>query len=524
MRNEEYMDMLKPLSIGLSIMLPLSASLLLFATKVPAQDAVSDTVLATADNHINPWAQLAEADLTQIYNTAKADHPGAVDAENPYFKRWLEQGYLEGIERAQKATTLQDTINTIRYYIAGFADGHFGLRVDYQARKQLWTGIGLAKQGSHYQVSYLESQWSRELPPLGASLISCDGQDVALMMNDEILTYRFNNQALNSKKVRYAKKLLIDDGIGVRTHPTSCVFEVSDKQQRFELAWKKVSTTALANKLQLGTLPSEFELIEFKPNHYRVTLPNFYPNADEEIKLKAITQQLKALRGAELIVFDTRGNGGGNSQWGVDLLGALYSKQYVDSIIEQAPDNSYALWRVSESNVAHLGAINKSITAQFGADSVIVKAFSQTEQDMKVALVQGEPFVKQASGNDSTSNSSDTEIKPEVSLMTETSQYKGKTVLLTDSYCGSACLDFADLSLSIPGLVHVGEETSADTVYMDVRMVPLSSGLGEVSLAQKVYRERARGHNESYIPEHIYEGKMTDVDGLQQWILKVLDK
>lgn len=508
--------MLKPLSFALT--LGASLSLAFYTSDVSAEAVNSTSLEADMDSSNNPWAQLAVTDLKQIYQTVKADHPGAVDDDNPYFSDWLEQGYREGITRAKQAESLQDTLNTLRYYVAGFADGHFGLSLNYQARTQTWVGIGLAKRGRHYQVSYQEKNWPSELPPLGASLISCNGRNPSKIMHDEILKYRFNNLEVNSKKVRYAKKILIDDGIGERTHPETCLFETSGKQHSYKLSWKKTSTTKLINKLKLGKLPSQFELIEFKPNHYWVTLPNFYPNADEEVQLKAIIKQMKALRNAELVVFDVRGNGGGSSQWGVNLASELYGKEYIDNVIEHAPDNSYALWRVSSENIAYLESINGSILTQFGADSEIFKDFYQTGQDMKASLLRGDTFVKQASS----SEESETSIKLTPKLITEPSLYKGKTALLTDSYCGSACLDFADLSLSIPGLVHMGEETSADTVYMDIRMVTLKSGLGQFSLAQKVYRDRPRANNQSYIPQYLYQGKMTDTDGLQKWVIESL--
>ena len=38
---------------------------------------------------------------------------------------------------------------------------------------------------------------------------------------------------------------------------------------------------------------------------------------------------------------------------------------------------------------------------------------------------------------------------------------------LTDYVCVSACLDFADLILSLPNVTHIGQETSADTKYLE---------------------------------------------------------
>lgn len=151
--------MLKPLSFALT--LGASLSLAFYTSDVSAEAVNSTSLEADMDSSNNPWAQLAVTDLKQIYQTVKADHPGAVDDDNPYFSDWLEQGYREGITRAKQAESLQDTLNTLRYYVAGFADGHFGLSLNYQARTQTWVGIGLAKRGRHYQVSYQEKTGHR---------------------------------------------------------------------------------------------------------------------------------------------------------------------------------------------------------------------------------------------------------------------------------------------------------------------------------------------------------------------------
>jgi hypothetical protein len=95
---------------------------------------------------------------------------------------------------------------------------------------------------------------------------------------------------------------------------------------------------------------------------------------------------------------------------------------------------------------------------------------------------------------------------------------KAKILFLTDGRCGSACLDFADLILKLPNVTHIGEETAADTVYMDIRVEHLPSGLGRFSLAQKVYRGRARGHNQSYQPDIVYSGDLTNTRQIKRWV------
>ena len=53
---------------------------------------------------------------------------------------------------------------------------------------------------------------------------------------------------------------------------------------------------------------------------------------------------------------------------------------------------------------------------------------------------------------------------------------------------------------------------------MEVRAEPLPSGLGSVGIAMKVYRGRKRGHNETYVPQHLWRGSMDDTPALEAWI------
>jgi hypothetical protein len=78
-------------------------------------------------------------------------------------------------------------------------------------------------------------------------------------------------------------------------------------------------------------------------------------------------------------------------------------------------------------------------------------------------------------------------------------QHSGKIVLLTDAKCFSACLDFADTVLKVPGALHVGETTSADAVYIDGWRMLLPSG-NVLSFPLKVWRNRVRGNNEPLRP------------------------
>lgn len=55
----------------------------------------------------SPWATMAETDLRSMHDTLLAQHPGPLDAENPAFNQWLEQGHARALERARQATSFE---------------------------------------------------------------------------------------------------------------------------------------------------------------------------------------------------------------------------------------------------------------------------------------------------------------------------------------------------------------------------------------------------------------------------------
>src|SRR6185503_4105954 len=94
----------------------------------------------------------------------------------------------------------------------------------------------------------------------------------------------------------------------------------------------------------------------------------------------------------------------------------------------------------------------------------------------------------------------------------------GRVYLLTDTACGSACLNFADLTLHLPGVVQIGEPTFADAVYIEVNDLPLPSGLTQLTYGMKVMRHSLRGNNQWYEPKYRWPGgEMTDA-AIAKWV------
>ncbi|WP_342120779.1 S41 family peptidase [Pseudoduganella sp. OTU4001] len=458
----------------------------------------------------SPWADLAKADLDFVYQTVRADHPGMVDQENPYFRAWAEKGYAQAIAELPNVRSLHDAQVLLRRYFAGFADGHLWLTYSYEKDAVRWAGMMVQRQGQRYVVGHSEES---EVP-VGAELVSCDGRKVDTLIEEDLLPGAFNNRQLDWLKSDLANNVLAVVDQNVHPEYARCTFAVSGAKRDVQLIWRDLAHYRFDTlaRAMVPTYSKDSTITEIKPGTYWVRLPQFQPDDAQVKQLNEIAARMPSLRNAELIIFDTRGNSGGNSTWGRRVLEGLVGGEYLH---QQARNEGYAEWRASAGNLAYIrDGILPRLTRQYGAGHKDLAPWESLQRRMQQAIEQGKPFVRQ--GEAAPAKTVNAATMPVAPLS------KARIALVTKSGCSSACLDFADYALALPGTVHLGETTGADTVYMDVRPLALPSGLGRFSMAQKVYRGRPRAHNAAYAPPIPYPGAIQDTAALQTWTMQQL--
>src|SRR5262249_25636234 len=239
-----------------------------------------------------------------------------------------------------------------------------------------------------------------------------------------------------------------------------------------------------------------------------ITIPTFnLGDAKSGAALKALTEEVRSqaskIRSARAVVFDVRGNRGGNSTAGKALLAAIWPEAYIK---ERQPIPTAVDWRLSTGNIRFLRDSNlRTLLRQFGEESEEVKSYDRMLKLMEAALARGDAIYRD---------------EPSVTMTADGEpRFRVAPILLTDGVCASACLDFADIVRRLPRAVHVGRETSADAVYTDNRALTLPSGLGFVGFSMKVYRGRIRGNNEPYRPSRVYPCDIRDTAAVEKWIL-----
>ena len=452
------------------------------------------------------WRALTRADV-QAFAKAQADsHPGPVDPENPGFRTRFETATAEALAMADQARTREDWWATLRAYTASFEDGHvsLGLGEAPPARDPSWAGFLTAFEGDDQRVVLREDPAA---PPLGARLVACDGKPAAQLAAERVGRYR-GRWFLESQRVRWGSQVLFDWGHRYDPRPQACDFEVDGRVQRHVLAWRSGPLSDLSPKLTASaqSFQAPIEMRRLADGAVWISMGSFSGDGEAAKALEALLVRIRseaaAIRAAPRVVFDLRGNGGGSTWWVQQIATELWGEAFVAA---RQPPGGVVDWRASPENVSHLAALKASLEARNPPPIEMVEWAENARAGLAQAVAQGRPYWRQPGGG---------EPEPAVSAV---SRMKAPVFVLADGACASACLDALDLMKGL-GVTQVGRETSADTVYMEIREQRLPSGFASFSIPVKVYRGRPRGNNETYRPDHRFAGDMADTAALERWI------
>jgi C-terminal processing protease CtpA/Prc len=250
-----------------------------------------------------------------------------------------------------------------------------------------------------------------------------------------------------------------------------------------------------------------------------VGIPSFAPVGDDADALGAAIRMLRergdALRAGRAIVLDLRGNTGGTSMMADNLADAIWGSSTVTQ--HRRPTNEAVDWRASPENARYVGRFSLLLRLRFPNSDVGRTWADVIAPGLRDAHRRGAPFFRQGASQPAPSGGAS------ANRTRGTPPFPARVVFLTNGTCASACLDFADIALNIPGTIHVGEHTAGDGLLMEVRSIDLPSGRGSVATPIKVVRGRARGSMESYAPDVAYIGPWIDGE-VRAWVLSLVER
>jgi hypothetical protein len=458
----------------------------------------------------SPWVDIALADIDAIHQLIEENHPGPVDEQNPAYRKSMESNYQKARDLAEDVENYNGYYFSVKYFVDSFNDGHISLRDTVAKKRYSWPGFAVVLVGKEFLVQHAEASPGEKYPQVGDRILSCDGRNPHDMLQEDIKKY-YGVDGLVAEDVMDSPHLFIDYGNPFIERLKECQFSRDAETLSATLNWKSISSEEMETirKQMTGLNRPDYGVTEFSENAYWITLPSFQ-TSDENTKqlkgiIKTVGEMAEALQEADTVVFDMRGNTGGNSSWGDQILRTLWGREIFD---HAGPGWSFIDWRVSEGNIKANNYFADLYLGVDGEEGGRVKYFRRLAAALQKERDAGNTFYR------ITNKAPTKDQKPEPP--------KAKVFLLTNFTCFSACLDFADTVRSIPGATHIGSPTRADAIYIDNWAEPLPSGLGRLSYSMKVYRGRTRGHNEPYIPHIAYEGGDWSTPALQLWVSSLI--
>lgn len=489
--------------------------LLLFISLL-AMPALAGEPAAVSTASSERWSALASDDLNAVHKLIVEGHPGFLDEQNPGFRVWTEQGYREALALLPQVVSYDAALAVVRYYVSGFRDGHTvyvdELRNnDTISRVNGWK-VSLTKGA--YVVSAVAPGWSAALPPIGSTLIQCDGQAPDDLLRDDIAPY-YDRRGLSATKPVLAHFLAYE---WLPSHRLKqCEFQSPDgARPKHTMLYQDIRSGDLDWIRFYAGVTRTRNSYDFRSGTLWIRAANFMLQPEDAKTLDTMLHEMPRLRGVKRIVFDTRGNVGGDSAVGERMFTAATGGLSFDDSGEDLLPKTYAQWRVSSHSISATEQSMQRAVKLYGPESEQAKYLGDRLQSMRTAQASGQQWIVQDGGGHDFTRA---EIAARHGKMLK---FRGRIALITDSSCFSACLDFADLVRGVPGSVHLGETTSADAVYIDIGEFPLPSG-NLLGMSLKVWRNRARGNNEPLIPDVPLNIDMSDDAAVHSAVLALLN-
>jgi len=459
------------------------------------------------------WGAALRLDAQGLHDDIAANHPGPVNPQDPGFARRNDAQLALALKRARDARTYGDYFYALREYVASFNDGHMGFGAFGDTPNDFrWPGFLTAYDSNGDVIVRVTTDEAKV--PVGARLLGCDGMTTEQYSN-ATLGKMWGRWHLASQRRTWGGYLFLDENSRYVPHASRCRFAVGGRPRDVALEWRPIGFRETLDRMKaVSPRPSQpFGARVLNDGTRWYSIPSF--NADPQSPAgKALPPMIAAMRAdrgalarAPAIVLDLRGNGGGSSDWSRQIAQVLWGPAAEQTA---GPSRVHVDWRVSRAN---LDAMKQAFARQDSGHTLSPEMrsyFERVIEGLTEALARGQRLWREP-------DEADRNPVPAAPAEPPPARLAGPVYLLTDSSCGSACLDAVDLWRAL-GAVHAGQTTSADTLYMEVRSSRLPSGITGVSMPMKVYRGRPRGSNQPAVPTYRFAGDIADTAALERWI------
>jgi hypothetical protein len=457
------------------------------------------------------WSQLYRRDLDSLHAAISANHPGAIDDQNPAFALTLERAYREARALAPKIKDFAAFRIGLMRFIDEFEDEHLQIGFTQEIDTVREAGIVVRWQSDAFLVTHMDKRYGNSRL-VGTKVMMCEGIPARNLFVDRVLWWR-GREKIESDWSRHAPLLFVDHGPPLPRAPRSCTFDAQGTRIIQQLQWRNTARTdfdAMVRGTQRAQ-PRELGVERSALRKLWVRLPTFSAHADPQLSaMRATIDSLRAFVAAqpnwELIVFDLRGNSGGSSTWGDEITRIVFGDEWAEQATSYLNDGVYTEWRLSADNLRSMRGMEQQIAKRDGTESASARSFRTFVDSAEAHFKRGGKYY----GAPRTRTS----VAPPAAAA-----LPGKVVVITTAACFSACLDFMDRLRLHPAVVQVGQTTGVDTNYMENWGGPISD-LTRWGHPLKVYRNRRRAMNEAYFPKVPYGASLEDDSAVRDWVLE----
>ena len=465
------------------------------------------------------WRAAARADIEAAVQITRDNHPGPVDPHNPGFPANLDAARTHALALADRIGDDAGYSAVLQGFNARIKDGHAGMfpRLDKASVPPMrWPGFVTVWRGDGLYVH--TSGPGRPAP--GSKLRSCDGKPAGQLIRENVFGFGGRPDEAGQWWSK-ARVVFLDDHNPFVAPPARCIFETGGAASEHVLAWRPLDAegerwlTASGNAGDARPVG----VTEPRKNLFWVSMPTFQPDEAERAAYRGMAADLTARRARWLeldaVVIDLRKNQGGSSDWSYRFAEALWGKARVSAADAAADKGVETWWRASPGNADYV-AESAEESAKEG-DPEAAARWRRYAAGMRAALAQGKPFYVQQADAAAAPAAPAPALTPASDA--DGPAFTKPVYVIVPGNCASACLDALDVFTLFPNTVLVGAPSSADSTYMEVRLVELASNRATVIVPNKVYVNRRRANGQFYSP-HI---EIRDVAWSEPVLLKAVE-
>jgi hypothetical protein len=453
------------------------------------------------------WPATARQDIRFAAATIAARHAGAIGGQSSVTEP-LATGLRVGLAEADGVRTERDYLRLMMRFIAGFGDPHTGIDLHLQTRG--WTGIVLDRVDGRYRVVWSEPGWPSPLPPAGAVAQSCDDAWVGTYLKNAVAPFVNRSVEYAGTFGSLAQQSMFDLGLGWT--PAQCVFDLPDgTRRRYALPLQRAADAAAGERmdgvrLRFRAAAKPVGLTPLGAGRWWVGMPNF-DGAKSGSLYDALYARLATVKDARWIVFDLRGNGGGDSSLGQRALAVLYGAPYADQLAEAGGMQKFLI--ADATTIALLEGYMKAsefadATDEFAQELAAVRAAMSAGR--KLAQVSGPAALP------------DAPLPP-----LDVPRTRGpRLAAIIDRNCFSSCMNFVQQIQATGDAVLLGEPTLGYSPYGEIARIDLPSGHGSLRVPSALFNT-AQATREPFVPDYPYAGSMADDAALAAWVGRMLE-